>query len=194
MQPWMLADARRPSARVWFLDDVQNAAAWEVFVNRLHRAGQNLVLLTPDGAARKALRETKISIALRSMQPLLHVLERQTGRLDDLSFVKTDQRKYRIGEHVAQVGIADDDQVDVTGSGPFGVPLAPQKTRVRAEEECRADASRAVQRPSDRRSDADRLGGAENRRRDFRTGAAASFGLETPRERHSFKKRRRAFR
>lgn len=33
-----------PSARMWLLDEVQNVAGWELFVNRLHRAGYNLVV------------------------------------------------------------------------------------------------------------------------------------------------------
>ncbi len=33
-----------PSARVWLLDEIQNVTGWELFVNRLHRAGQNLVV------------------------------------------------------------------------------------------------------------------------------------------------------
>jgi uncharacterized protein len=33
-----------PSSRLWFLDEVQNVAGWELFVNRLQRAGHNLVI------------------------------------------------------------------------------------------------------------------------------------------------------
>ena len=33
-----------PSTRLWFLDEVQNVAGWELFVNRLQRAGHNLVI------------------------------------------------------------------------------------------------------------------------------------------------------
>lgn len=33
-----------PSARLWLLDEIQNVPDWELFVNRLHRAGQNLVI------------------------------------------------------------------------------------------------------------------------------------------------------
>lgn len=33
-----------PSARVWLLDEVQNVLGWELFVNRLQRAGRNLVI------------------------------------------------------------------------------------------------------------------------------------------------------
>lgn len=33
-----------PSARVWLLDEVQNVAGWELFVNRLQRSGLNLVV------------------------------------------------------------------------------------------------------------------------------------------------------
>ena len=33
-----------PSTRLWFLDEVQNVAGWELFVNRLQRAGHNLVV------------------------------------------------------------------------------------------------------------------------------------------------------
>lgn len=33
-----------PSCRLWLLDEIQNVEGWELFVNRLHRAGYNLVL------------------------------------------------------------------------------------------------------------------------------------------------------
>lgn len=33
-----------PSARFWLLDEVQNVAGWELFVNRLQRAGRNLIV------------------------------------------------------------------------------------------------------------------------------------------------------
>ena len=33
-----------PSTRLWFLDEVQNVAGWELFVNRLQRAGHNLLI------------------------------------------------------------------------------------------------------------------------------------------------------
>ncbi len=33
-----------PSARLWLLDEIQNVAGWELFVNRLQRAGRNLVI------------------------------------------------------------------------------------------------------------------------------------------------------
>jgi predicted AAA+ superfamily ATPase len=33
-----------PSCRLWLLDEVQNVEGWELFVNRLHRAGHNLVV------------------------------------------------------------------------------------------------------------------------------------------------------
>ena len=33
-----------PSARFWLLDEVQNVTGWELFVNRLHRLGHNLVV------------------------------------------------------------------------------------------------------------------------------------------------------
>lgn len=33
-----------PAANVWFLDEVQNVSGWELFVNRLQRAGHNLVI------------------------------------------------------------------------------------------------------------------------------------------------------
>lgn len=33
-----------PSARFWLLDEVQNVEGWELFVNRLQRAGRNLVV------------------------------------------------------------------------------------------------------------------------------------------------------
>jgi len=38
------ASALWPSTRLWFLDEVQNVAGWELFVNRLQRAGHNLVI------------------------------------------------------------------------------------------------------------------------------------------------------
>ncbi len=38
------AGALWPSARVWLLDEIQNVPGWELFVNRLHRSGQNLVV------------------------------------------------------------------------------------------------------------------------------------------------------
>ncbi len=33
-----------PSARLWLLDEIQNVSGWELFVSRLQRAGQNLVI------------------------------------------------------------------------------------------------------------------------------------------------------
>ena len=33
-----------PKASFWFLDEIQNVPGWELFVNRLQRAGYNLVL------------------------------------------------------------------------------------------------------------------------------------------------------
>ncbi|MBI2900435.1 MAG: ATP-binding protein [Planctomycetes bacterium] len=36
--------ALRPSTRLWLLDEVQNVEGWELFVNRLHRLGWNLVV------------------------------------------------------------------------------------------------------------------------------------------------------
>lgn len=38
------ASALWPSARLWFMDEIQNVESWELFVNRLQRTGCNLVL------------------------------------------------------------------------------------------------------------------------------------------------------
>jgi len=38
------AAALWPDVRLWLLDEIQNVKGWELFVNRLHRAGRNLVV------------------------------------------------------------------------------------------------------------------------------------------------------